>query len=111
MAAQLDDPESMLTFYRRLIRLRAASRALQAGDYARLPSPAGTLCFTRQHEHSRVSVLLNFTDVTATVPVPVVSAVPTARLLLSTDYDRQPGDAELASVTLGSNEGLILDLS
>jgi alpha-glucosidase len=107
VAAETGDPGSMLALYQRLIRLRAETEALQAGDYVPLPSPDGTLCFARQSAHSQMLVLLNFTDRPTAIPMSMLSA-PRPRILLSTDSTRSPDDLDMSSVKLGPNEGLIV---
>lgn len=107
---ELTDKDSMLTLYRRLIELRRANDALQAGQLTTLRAPEGIVCFARHTFHSRVAVLLNFRDESAVVSLSVSSAVAKARLLLSTDSARSPGYLDPASVELGPHEGLVLDL-
>ena len=55
------DPGSMLSFYRRLIGLRNASPALQAGDYTLLEAGEGRcLAYTRGRGAERWLIILNF---------------------------------------------------
>jgi hypothetical protein len=91
VAAQVGDPASMLTLYRRLLALRRATPDLALGDMALLDGPAGVLAYHR----GAVTVLLNLTD----VPIDCVwEGTP----LLSTLYgDPTPG-------VLRPNEGLIV---
>ena len=56
------DDGSILHLYRRLLAARRASPALQGGSFAWLPSPDGTLAWTRTAEDDTRAVLVNFTD-------------------------------------------------
>ena len=62
MSAEEADPASLLNFYRRLIGLRNASPALQAGDYTLLEAgEGGCLAYTRGLGAERWLIILNFT--------------------------------------------------
>ena len=54
------DPESLLHWYRALIRIRRDEPALQRGSYRRLAQGSGVLGWVREHEGDRIAVLLNF---------------------------------------------------
>ncbi len=61
VAAQDDDPESLLNLYRRLIRLHTSEPALAQGTFTALKSSNITVgAYLRQHEDSAVLVALNF---------------------------------------------------
>ncbi|HUG41702.1 MAG TPA: alpha-amylase family glycosyl hydrolase [Longimicrobiales bacterium] len=63
VAAQRGDPASLLSHYRRLIRLRTATPALAAGDFVALETGhAGALGYLRRVEGQTVVVLANLTD-------------------------------------------------
>ncbi|NOY99757.1 MAG: DUF3459 domain-containing protein [Chloroflexi bacterium] len=63
VAAQLDDPASLLNFTRKLIALRRENPALRRGDFVPLTtSPRGVMAYLRQMESQTVLVALNFTD-------------------------------------------------
>lgn len=61
VAAQMDDPGSMLTLYRQLLRLRRAHAALTAGYLTLIDAPDGVLAYVREHEGERIHILLNLT--------------------------------------------------
>lgn len=105
VAAQRDDPGSLFSFYRRLIRLRHGSPALRSGSYRTLPAPRGVFAYVREAEGGRYGVGLNFTDRARRVGF----ARP-ARLVLSTSTDRE-GSAELGEFDLAPNEGVLAQLS
>ena len=70
VAALRDDPASILHLYRRLIKARRASPALQEGSFARLDSPAGVLAWERAFAGDRRIVLVNFTGEPAVLALP-----------------------------------------
>ncbi len=59
---QRDDPESVLSLFRSLVRLRKETPALSVGAYRTLPSPEGVFSFERSHPDGTVQVHLNFGD-------------------------------------------------
>jgi glycosidase len=61
VAVQAGDPGSLLTLYRRLIRLRRDSVALRRGAYRTLEAPDGVYAYRREHDAEHVLVALNFT--------------------------------------------------
>ena len=56
---QESDPNSVLAFTRRAIARRSANEDLAVGNYATVPSPAGTWVFRRG---ARTTVALNLSD-------------------------------------------------
>jgi alpha-amylase len=61
VAAQTDDPASLLTFYRNLIHLRSRHPALQYGSFHTVTaSSSRLLAFLRQTDEERLLVLFNF---------------------------------------------------
>ena len=106
LAAQDGDPDSALTFTRRVLALRAARPALQRGAQRSLDSPPGLFCFLREDDSDRMLVALNFTsdsvDLGMTGP---------GSLQLSTDPERALGPVELGEVRLGPDEGFIVALA
>jgi alpha-glucosidase len=67
VAVQAGDPGSMLSLYRRLIRLRASSVALRRGRYRTAPAPGGVYAYWREHGDERLLVVLNFASAPKTV--------------------------------------------
>jgi alpha-glucosidase len=62
VAAHLEDPNSILSFYRALIRLRRRSAALRRGDFLPLQTDAtDCLVFLRRTTDEQVAVMLNLT--------------------------------------------------
>jgi alpha-glucosidase len=60
--AQKADPDSILSFYRRLIRFRNKETCLTTGSYEFLYADTKLLAFMRIKESTRFLVILNFTD-------------------------------------------------
>jgi alpha-glucosidase len=104
VAAQAEDPDSLLTLTRRLLRLRREHPVLHVGDFEPLgPSPDGTYAFRRVSLDGRLTVVLNLTD----APRRVSGAGP-GRVLIGTDRDREAamvGDV----VELRPNEALVVE--
>ena len=87
--AQAADPGSMLTLYRRALRLRRAEPALTgSGQLAWLPSSGGVLCFRRGDGARAITVLVNLSG--DRVPLPphdalLLTSAPLAGGLLPPD--------------------------
>jgi alpha-glucosidase len=62
VAAQDQDPDSLLNFTRRLIALRRATPALVRGNFAPLSAPPGVLAYLRHSEDQTALVVMNFSD-------------------------------------------------
>jgi alpha-glucosidase len=61
VAGQRDDPESLLSLYRRMLALRRAEPALSSGTYRTLAAAGGVLSYERAHGPARLVVALNLT--------------------------------------------------
>jgi alpha-glucosidase len=70
VAAQRDDPTSILHLYRRLLTARGSSPALQVGSLDVLDTPSGTLAWRRTHGADERTVVLNMSDATVDVALP-----------------------------------------
>jgi alpha-glucosidase len=109
VAAQRDDPASMLSLYRRLIRLRRASPALHAGGYRALDDlPESVFAYLREAGEERLLVALQFGD--APVTAKIVGEDGPATLELSTDPGRVRGRVDLRQLALGPNEAVVVRL-
>ncbi|MPZ88320.1 MAG: DUF3459 domain-containing protein [Nitriliruptorales bacterium] len=110
--SQASDPRSMLSLYRRLLRLRLTMPALRSGDYRSLDTGETVYTYLRATDDQRFLVALNFTS--APVQVDAAASVEgrSARLELSTDPDREAGaELHLSALALGPDEGLLIRLS
>ncbi len=68
VAEQLEDPVSLLNFYRRMLAVRRRTPALIVGDYAPLPQTSEDyLAFTRTTDEQTCLVILNMSDQTHTL--------------------------------------------
>lgn len=105
VAVQRDDPDSLLTLYRRLIRLRRELPALHRGAF-RVSGHANPDVFAYQRiaDGQRVVVALNFGDAEAHVDLPGPG-----RVLLSTrgDTGSDTGDAAGGRLHLRPTEGVV----
>jgi glycosidase len=93
VAEQRDDPDSVLSFTRRLIALRRAREELQHGAYQRLEAPAGVWAWKRG---DGIAVAVNLTDRPAQAPVE-------GSVLLATDGSEDAG-------VLAPWAGMVLDV-
>jgi len=110
VAAQREDPTSLLSLYRRLIWYRKGSTALRWGDYRSLAdAPDGVFAFVRQAGDDQLLVALNFTgDQVEFAGFGLLQAE--GRLELSTDPGRELGPVALSGLVLGGDEGVIVRL-
>jgi alpha-glucosidase len=109
VADERSDEASVLWLYRRLLKARKASPALQSGGFRWLESPDGILVFVREHDGDRRIVAVNFTDEPAVVLLPeggwvVEVAAGSARL----DGRRGAGTGAGGSLELGPDGAAVL---
>ena len=84
VAAQRDDPDSVLSWYRRLIALRRDEPTVADGDFTMLlPDDERVYAFTRRLGDVELLVLGNLSDRTVTAAVPDAEAWAGAELLLA----------------------------
>ena len=101
------DADSTLAFYRRALRLRGASAALQTGTYTPLDGlPESVFGFERTEGDSRALVLLHVGAGEATVDIP--EAFRDAPVALATHDRAQEGEPAGARVTLGPWAGTVV---
>jgi len=67
---QMEDAESTLHFYRRMIRFRQAYPALVKGRLVDLKAEDGTISFIREHEGQRLFCAFNLTNMAQPVTLP-----------------------------------------
>ncbi|MFQ5665651.1 MAG: alpha-amylase family glycosyl hydrolase [Candidatus Binatia bacterium] len=107
VACQAADPQSQLSFYRRLIWFRKRTPALRCGSYRPLDGPSDTFIFLREHQSQRLLVAMNFAAESRTVRLPDLLG---GRLAFATDPTRPAGDVSLTELRLGPVEGLVVVL-
>ncbi len=106
VAAQLDDPRSMLSFYRTLLRRRRSSPALRRGSYRAVAGgPRDVFAYVREAAGERWLVALNFGD----EPVEIELSEAPGWLRLSTKPDRPVDRAAEAPLVLGADEGVLIE--
>lgn len=108
VAAQNREPRSMLSLYRKLIRLRRSTPALRSGSYRPVEgAPDACYAFLRSDGSPPLLVALNLGEEEVRVSLPGSGK---ARILLSTELDRE--DSEAAGfVRLRPAEGVIAEMS
>ena len=83
VAAQRDDPDSVLSHYRRLIALRRQEPAVVEGDFTMLlPQDERVYAFTRRLGGTELLVLGNFSGEQVAAPVPDAAAWAAAEVLV-----------------------------
>jgi alpha-glucosidase len=108
VAAERDDPASMLTLFRQLLALRRAIPALSVGSYTDVPTDTpDVFAFRREYDGARLLVALNFSHEPRILRLPGGAA--DAQIVLSTVPSRG-GTVDPARLTLAPDEGLILRL-
>jgi alpha-glucosidase len=108
VAAQRDDPSSMLSLYRRLLWFRRSSPALNAGSYQPIAGEAGVFAWVRVAQGQRLLVALNFRPVPASLDAAALGLPGTGTLEVSTDPGRPIGRVDLAPLRLEPDEGMIV---
>jgi alpha-glucosidase len=103
VAAQKDDPASILVLYRSLIALRRSIPALTRGSYRPVDVGEHVLAYERFAEADRILIALNLHGVARQIQLPAWAG---NRVLLSTRADRS---SALAERVLQPNEGVIVD--
>ena len=108
VAAQRSDPASLFSLYRALLRRRARSAALRWGAYRALDPSDQVFAYLRVTQGERLLVALNFSSEPACFTCNGLPA--RGELALSTDPERPPGPISLQPLTLGADEGVLVDL-
>jgi len=104
VAAQSEDPRSLLNLYRRLIALRQSEPALMVGSYTALPAEGDVIAYLREHEGRRFLVVLNLGPEAA-----MLNTAENGRVAVCTDVARE-GEAVAGEVALRGNEGMVVRL-
>jgi alpha-glucosidase len=108
VAAEREDPHSLLALTRRLIELRRSALALTTGSYHSIEGvPDGCFVYLRQSNSQRYLIALNFSGNEQTVKLPEMGH---GRIVLSTYLDREE-PIDLALLRLRSDEGSVIELA
>ena len=103
VAAQTADPDSTLSFYRRVLRLRREEPCLHSGAYKRYAVTHSIFAFERSMEGDRLLVILDIGGEGGAIPVPP------SEVVLSTSAEPRAGQAlEAGVVQIRPNEALVL---
>lgn len=108
--AEENDPQSFLSLYKLLIKLKKHHPALREGAYKPIALPEdNVLAFLREKENEQILVLLNFDEYEKKISLPNFSY---GNVLCSASLTHPEGKKiELKNFTLTGNEGYILLLS
>ena len=110
VAAQLGEPESVLNFYRALVRLRRQRKSLSSGEYRALDGGRDIFSFLRQSDSDAVAIVLNMSRETR--PLAVDPEEPSAarrwRVALGT-HRREGVSLDLRDARLEGYEALVLE--
>ncbi len=107
VAAQQEDPASMLSLYKSLLALRRREPALHAGSYTPVHAQGNLLAYIRQSGESRLLVVLNLGHTPALFEAPGVNAA--GAVVAATHPDRD-GTRVAATIALNANEGVVVRL-
>jgi alpha-glucosidase len=107
VAGERDDPCSLLSLYRELIRLRRQELALSVGDYVSLPAGEDLMAYERRFGDRRFLVVLNFGSQERIFDLAALRAQPVLRLSTHLDRARESLGDELR---LRADEGVIVGL-
>jgi alpha-glucosidase len=107
VSRQREDPDSVLALHRRLIECRHAEPALQVGSYDPLTVDGDLIGFVREHEGSRLMVVLNLGHGPAVAEPARCRAV--GEVLVATHLRRE-GERVEGRVEMGAGEGVIIRL-
>jgi alpha-glucosidase len=108
VARQLGEEGSMLQLYRRLLALRRRYTALHEGTYEPITVQGNVLVYARDHDESRIVVLLNFGHQSVSISTShlFLQSSPPPAVWLSTLLDRKGRVAD--EIELRPDEGLIV---
>jgi alpha-glucosidase len=112
VALQRQDPGSVLSLYRRLIALRAATPALQVGSLRIQPAEtAGVVAYSREIDHQVILIALNLGRARVAWRLPEAPGAGAWRLLLTTagTEDVREPSAGGSTMMLAPDEAVILE--
>ena len=107
VAAQRDDPRSLLALYRRLLALRRAEPALAVGPFAPLRTSGGLIAWVRKDGDRRFLVALNLGAEAAAYAPPILDLA--GEIVLSTHLDRE-AERVRRTLELRGDEGVVVRL-
>ncbi len=91
-AAQVKDPDSVFSYYKKLIRLRHENPVIVYGDYELLePDSEEVFIYKRTLDGEHLMVICNFTDYEVTVSDAVMNQIPDQAEILIANYADDAG--------------------
>ena len=103
VAAEMEDPSSMLSLYRNLITLRRTRLALSLGEIEAVATGQDLLSYQRRFGSEVLKIVLNFAHASRSI------SVGSGRVLLST-FGKHEREATDGLLVLGPDEGVIVDV-
>src|SRR5450755_1040239 len=102
VAMETSDPDSILSFYRRLLELRREEPALRDGQYVALnQDDANVFAFVRRFKGEAVVVAMNMSGATETVKLDLAKAgFPVAKLRVLASSSRKPAKKVSAKLSM-----------
>ncbi len=105
---QQEDPYSMLTFYKRLIKLRQQEPSLMVGDYVPVYSDTQVIAYIRQlNDAPRFLIVLNLSHRPCFFKPKDSSLKGTVEIATSPEWE---GNAVGETISLGGDEGILVRL-
>ena len=87
---EISDPDSVFSYYKKLIRLRHENEIIVYGDYKLLaPEDEALFIYTRMLGTQRLMVLCNFTEKEVSIPAEVTEQIPADAKRLIGNYSKQ----------------------
>ena len=103
---QLNQPDSMLSFYQSLLTIRNSHPVLQSGDYISVSNnPEGCYLYMRGNFKDKLLICLNFTERICPLDPTLVHG---GKILLSTHSDRKSEFSD--NPILQPNEGILISI-
>lgn len=107
VASQENDPNSLLTFYKKMLRLRKNNPALKFGEYDLVPQGnEKVFCFTRAFQGNAILIAINFSA--SQQKVQFAGKNTRFRTIIFSSAQRAPNDVTKSELVLGSFEILLL---
>jgi len=113
---QNKDSNSLLNFYKQVIRYRKSSKTLTFGKYQPLNSvkenqvPDDVYAFVREHKGKRCVVALNFSTIKKTISLSSKEYSKEGTIIISTNSSNTAQSLSFFSkIELGPNEGLLIE--
>jgi alpha-glucosidase len=105
------NPESLLNFYKELIKLRKATPALQHGSFRLIPGlPASVLCYIRELDNTRMLILLNFQLKPLNFTLPDEFDLRKGTILINSLHHQDSVITSSSQIEMQPGQSLIIDL-